>query len=209
MTRLVLASSSAHRRALLCRLGVPFTTKASMIDETRLPAESPDAMVRRLARAKAQAVAEPGMLVIGSDQCAVQDDKIVGKPNSHEQAAAQLRFWSGRAVTFLTSLCLLDFDRDQAQIDVVPYTVYFRELTDDEIEIYLRTEQPYDCAGSFKSEGLGVVLFSRMVGDDPSALIGLPLIRLCDMLANAGYPVLGRMDPTSIMHRPLTRNSDR
>ncbi len=194
MTRLVLASSSPYRRALLCRLGLPFTTKASLIEEARLPGETAAAMVARLAQAKARAVAEPETLVIGSDQCAVQDDKIVGKPGDHAQATAQLRRWSGRAVTFLTGLCLYDHDRDQAQVDVIPYTVYFRELDDAEIEAYLRTEQPYDCAGSFKSEGLGVALFRRMAGDDPNALIGLPLIRLCEMLAVAGHPVLTLAD---------------
>lgn len=195
MTKLVLASSSPYRRALLCRLGLPFTTQAPMIDETCLPQETAEAMVRRLASAKARAVAEPDSLVIGSDQCAVQDNHIVGKPQHHEQAVAQLKRWSGRAVTFLTSLCLLDCERDFEQVDVVAYSVHFRELTAAEIERYLRTEQPYDCAGSFKSEGLGVALFTRMEGSDPNALVGLPLIRLCEMLAAAGHPVLTLADP--------------
>ena len=184
---IVLASTSPFRRELLSRLGLPFETASPEIDESRLPGESPLDMVRRLSVAKARAGAPAYQaLVIGSDQVATVGDEVLGKPGSHERAAAQLRRVSGRSVTFLTGLCLLDTATDEAQVDVVPFRVHFRNLGDEQIERYLRHDLPYDCAGSFKSEGLGITLFERMDGDDPTALVGLPLIRLTGMLARAG-----------------------
>lgn len=185
--RLILASTSPFRRELLTRLGVSFETAAPEVDETRRENESATELVARLAAAKARAVGawEPG-LVIGSDQVATLGETVLGKPGSHEQAMEQLLLLSGHAVTFQTGLCLLDSENDTQQLDVVPFTVHFRELDAAQIDRYLRHDQPYNCAGSFKSEGLGITLFERMEGDDPSALIGLPLIRLTAMLENAG-----------------------
>ncbi len=184
---LVLASSSPFRRELLQRLGLEFDTAAPDVDETARPGETPDALVQRLAERKARAVGEShDGLIIGSDQVATTGTDILGKPGSHEKAAAQLAWLSGKRVSFHTGLCLLDTASGSVQLDVVPYHVQFRTLTREQIERYLRAEQPYNCAGSFKSEGLGITLFERMEGDDPTALIGLPLIRLTGMLANAG-----------------------
>ena len=184
---LILASSSPYRRELLDRLGLDYSTVSPDIDESALPGETPAVLVERLAEQKARAVGEshPG-LIIGSDQVATVDDEILGKPGNHERAVAQLTRLSGRQVTFHTGLCLLDTVHHEAQVDVVPFTVQFRSLDAGQIERYLRTEQPYNCAGSFKSEGLGITLFEKMSGDDPTALIGLPLIRLTGMLGNAG-----------------------
>ncbi|HHB11729.1 MAG TPA: septum formation inhibitor Maf [Chromatiales bacterium] len=193
MRTLVLASSSPYRRALLQRLGVAFRTARPEVDETPLPGEPPAALVRRLAEAKARALAErfPEALIIGSDQCAVTDEsRILGKPGDFEHAYAQLRALSGRSVRFLTGLCLLEASTGTVQLDVVPFLVEFRHLSDAQIRRYLQRERPFDCAGSFRSEGLGIALFRRMQGDDPNALIGLPLIRLVDMLEAAGQPVL-------------------
>ncbi len=189
---LILASTSPFRRAVLEKLGIPFETASPEVDETPLPGESPAALVERLAIAKAQAVASKrGQgLVIGSDQVAVIDGEILGKPGSHEQAVEQLRRASGRRVTFLTGLALINAATGQVQSEVVPFHVVFRELTDSLIENYLRREQPYNCAGSFKSEALGIVLFERLEGDDPNTLIGLPLIRLVRMLESEGFAVL-------------------
>jgi len=183
---LILASSSPYRRELLDRLGLDYSTVSPDIDESALPGETPAALVERLAEQKARAVGEshPG-LIIGSDQVATVDDEILGKPGNHERAVAQLARLSGRQVTFHTGLCLLDTVHHEAQVDVVPFTVQFRSLSAGQIERYLRTEQPYNCAGSFKSEGLGITLFEKMLGEDPTALIGLPLIRLTTMLENA------------------------
>ena len=189
---LILASTSPFRRAVLEKLGIPFETASPDVDETPLPGESPAALVERLAIAKARAVAaqrDQG-LIIGSDQVAVIDDEILGKPGSHEQAVEQLRRASGRRVTFLTGLALVNAASGQVQSEVVPFHVVFRELTDTLIEHYLRREQPYNCAGSFKSEALGIVLFERLEGDDPNTLIGLPLIRLVRMLEAEGFSVL-------------------
>jgi MAF protein len=184
---LVLASTSPFRRELLQRLGIPFTTAAPDVDESPLPGEAPDELVRRLSASKAHAVGKTHAgLVIGSDQVATSGEDILGKPGSHERAFEQLQQLAGRTVTFHTGLCLLDTARDAQQLDVIPFTVEFRQLSDMQIERYLRREQPYNCAGSFKSEALGITLFRRMRGDDPTALIGLPLIRLTDMLAAAG-----------------------
>lgn len=188
-TTLVLASSSSYRRELLARLQLPFVTAAPNIDESRLAHESAQAMVARLAQQKAAALASqyPEALIIGSDQCAVLGEQILGKPLSHDQAIKQLQASSGNTVEFLTGLCLLDTQTQTFQWDVIPFQVEFRELQTVEIENYLLREQPYQCAGSFKSEGLGISLFKRMQGEDPTALIGLPLIRLSAMLREQGY----------------------
>ena len=185
---LVLGSSSPFRRELLDRLGLAFECHSPDIDESSRPGETPRDLVARLSQAKARAVAAtwPQALIIGSDQVAVIDDAILGKPGSHERAGEQLARLSGRKVTFLTGLCLYNSESDRVQLDVVPYCVEFRDLTPAQIERYLQREQPYNCAGSFRSEALGVTLFRRMQGDDPNALIGLPLIRLVDMLAEEG-----------------------
>jgi septum formation protein len=190
--RLILASTSPFRRKLLARLGLPFAVRAPEVDETRQPGEEAPALVARLAEWKAQAIArqEPAALVIGSDQAAVLAGEIVGKPGDHERAVAQLRRASGRTVTFYTGLCLLDSASNQRQVTVEVFQVAFRQLTAEMIEGYLRREQPYQCAGSFKSEGLGIALFERLEGDDPTSLIGLPLIRLTRMLEAAGVAVL-------------------
>jgi septum formation protein len=184
---LVLASTSPYRRELLQRLEIPFTTAAPDVDESPLPGETPAVLVQRLSESKARAVGKTRAgLIIGSDQVATTGNDILGKPGNHERAVKQLQQLAGNTVTFHTGLCLLDSTRDTVQIDVVPFSVEFRQLSDTQIERYLRREQPYNCAGSFKSESLGITLFTRMRGDDPTALIGLPLIRLTDMLAVAG-----------------------
>ena len=184
---IILASSSPYRKVLLDRLGLDYTTVSPDVDESALPGESPVVLVERLAENKARAVGETHSgLVIGSDQVATVDDEILGKPGSHYNAVAQLTRLTGKRVTFYTGLCLLDTMNHTLQIDVVPFEVQYRQLTSEQIERYLRAEEPYNCAGSFKSEGLGITLFEKMIGDDPTALIGLPLIRLTAMLGNAG-----------------------
>ncbi len=184
---LVLASTSPYRRELLQRLGIPFTTAAPDVDESPLPGETPAELVRRLSESKARAVGKTRAgLIIGSDQVATTGDDILGKPGNHERAVEQLQQLAGSTVTFHTGLCLLDTAKNTLQLDVIPFSVEFRQLSAAQIERYLRREQPYNCAGSFKSESLGITLFTRMRGDDPTALIGLPLIRLTDMLAVAG-----------------------
>lgn len=190
--QLVLGSTSPFRRELLGRLQIPFETAAPDIDETPEPDETPQGMVMRLARLKAEAVAKdhPHALVIGSDQCAVIDGRILGKPGSHEMAVQQLAAASGKSVVFHTGLCLLNAATGRAQVRDVPFSVHFRQLGAAQIESYLQRERPYNCAGSFKSEGLGISLFRAMEGDDPTALIGLPLIALTDMLAEEGLEVL-------------------
>lgn len=189
---LVLASTSVYRRELLARLGLEFHCARPDTDESPLPGESATQLVKRLARDKARSVAASfsDSIIIGSDQVATADNSIVTKPGSHENAVAQLQAASGRKVVFHTGLCVINTADDSEQLDLVPFTVHFRKLSDSEIENYVRREQPLDCAGSFKSEGLGIALFERMEGDDPTALIGLPLIRLTDMLRQAGLPVL-------------------
>jgi len=184
---LVLASTSPFRKQLLARLGIEFLIAAPDVDETALPGEAPRDLVKRLAVAKARAVGStrPG-LIIGSDQVATTGNDLLGKPGNHARAAAQLAFLSGKRVSFHTGLCLLNSVNGELQVDEVPYHVRFRMLGAEQIDHYLRAEQPYNCAGSFKSEGLGITLFERMEGDDPTALIGLPLIRLTTMLAKAG-----------------------
>jgi len=185
---LILASTSAYRRALLERLGVPFETLAPGVDETPAPGEAPSALARRLSLEKARAVAlrRPEALVIGSDQTATMDGiGVIGKPGGHERAAAQLRASSGRSLLFHTGLCLWRPDQPP-RVECIDTTVRFRTLSDDEIERYLLAERPYDCAGAAKSEGLGVTLLEAQEGPDPSALIGLPLIRLAALLRGAG-----------------------
>ena len=206
MQKLVLGSTSPFRKALLEKIGLPFETDAPDVDESRGEDETPAQLVERLAVDKARAVAErhPQALVIGSDQVAVLDDQVLGKPGDHENAVRQLRRASGNAVTFLTGLCLLNAASGRIQAAVEPFEVRFRQLTDGQIENYLRREQPYNCAGSFKSEALGITLFESLRGDDPNALIGLPLIRLVQMLANEGIDVLeaGSTHDTQTRHEP-------
>jgi septum formation protein len=190
--RLILASTSPFRRQLLARLGLPFEVQAPDIDETPLPEEDPQTMVARLAELKAHAIArrESAALVIGSDQVAVLNGQILGKPGGHERAVEQLSRASGKAVLFYTGLCLINSDTGRVRVEVIPYRVVFRLLRREQIENYLRREQPYQCAGSFKSEGLGIALFERLEGEDPSSLIGLPLIRLIRLLETEGVAVL-------------------
>ena len=187
-TRLILASTSMYRRELLGRLRLPFDTERPGTDETPLPGEAPEALARRLARSKAADVAarHPGAWVIGSDQVAECGGRALGKPGGHEAAAAQLASMSGQAVRFHTGLCLA---RDgKPPLEAMDCTVVrFRALGPDEIERYLRAEQPYDCAGSFKSEGLGIGLFEAIENRDPTALIGLPLIATARLLRQAGF----------------------
>jgi MAF protein len=188
MLPLLLASSSPYRRELLDRLRLPFVCASPDINETRLPDEPAMMLVRRLAQEKAQALAAafPGHLIIGSDQVAVLEDQILGKPHTFERALEQLTASSGRSVSFLTGLALLNSDTGDCQVDCVRFTVHMRDLDPTRITRYLRTEQPYDCAGSFKAEGLGVSLFRATEGPDATSLIGLPLISLVDMLLNEG-----------------------
>ncbi len=189
---LILASTSRYRRELLERLRLPFEVESPQVDETAQPGETPAALARRLALAKAQAVAErrPGAVVIGSEQVADLDGQPIGKPGTHERAVAQLRAMSGRSVVFQTAVAVVRRETGFAQCALAPVTVRFRELSDAEIEHYLRTEQPYDCAGSAKSEALGIALLSRLESDDPTALVGLPLIRTCELLRRAGIDPL-------------------
>jgi septum formation protein len=186
--RLVLASTSPYRRELLGRLQIPFETVAPRADESALPGEAPEATALRLAEAKARAVANtfPDALIIGSDQVAAQGAQRFGKPGTRANARAQLRAMSGREIVFHTGLCLLDAASDTAQTRCIDVHVGFRDLSDAEIDAYLDKEDALNCAGSAKSEGLGISLLSYLRGDDPNALIGLPLIALCDMLRKAG-----------------------
>lgn len=191
--RLVLASASAYRRQLLERLGLAFEWAAPEVDEAALADEAPADTARRLAQAKARAVAPrfPDALLIGSDQVASLDGLRLGKPGNHANAVGQLRALSGRTAQFDTAVCVLDVACGSTRVRVVPCRVTFRHLDEPLIEAYLRREQPYDCAGSAKSEGLGIVLIERLDTEDPTALIGLPLIALTELLAAAGMPVLG------------------
>lgn len=189
MTRtLILGSTSRYRRELLERLRLPFEVTAPEVDETPLPGESPRELALRLAAAKARAVARmhPGAVVIGSDQVADLDGKPLGKPGNHERAVAQLREMRGHAMVFHTAVSVVCLESGFSQIDLAQVHVRFRHLSDEEIERYLRAEQPYDCAGSAKSEGLGISLLDAIDSGDPTALIGLPLIRTCQMLRAAG-----------------------
>jgi len=190
--RVILASTSPYRRALLERLRIPFEVQAPGVDETALPDEAPGSLALRLAEAKARAVGAcaPASLVIGSDQVAELDGQCLGKPGGHVEAVAQLKAMRGRDVVFHTALALLNTASGRIQLASVPTTVRFRAYGDEEIERYLALEQPYDCAGSAKIEGLGIALVERVTNDDPSALIGLPLIRLATMLAGEGISII-------------------
>ncbi len=182
--KIVLASSSKYRQSLLAKLGIPFECDSPNIDETPLSGETPEALVQRLALEKAKAVAgkHNNSLVIGSDQVATLNGSIITKPGSHASAVKQLEQSSGQAVSFITGLCLFDSANNSYQLISDHYKVHFKTLSRDQIEGYLKQEQPYDCAGSFKSEGLGIALFHKLEGDDPNSLIGLPIIRLIEML---------------------------
>lgn len=189
---LVLASSSPFRKAVLEKLQVPFATANPDIDESPIKGETPQQLVKRLAIEKAKTVASvyQNALVIGSDQVALHGDKIVGKPSSHEHAVEQLREASGKSVQLFTGLALVNTQTKAVQSEVIPFTVHFRHLSDAVIETYLRKDQPYNCAGSLRSEGLGIVLLDKFEGDDPNTLIGLPLIRLVSMLQKEKFPIL-------------------
>jgi len=190
--RLLLASSSPYRRELLSRLRIPFDVVAPDVDETPHPGELPTVLSTRLALAKAQAVARPGTWTIGSDQVATLDGLPIGKPGHHEAAREQLLASSGRTVHFHTALALVDFDRGLSRVERVDTRVRFKVLSVAEIEAYLLAEKPYDCAGSAKCEGLGIALLEAIEGDDPTALIGLPLIRLSSWLREWGFnPLIG------------------
>ncbi len=187
---LILGSTSRYRRELLQRLGLPFEAVAPRVDETPQPGETPAALAERLAQAKADEVAarHPGAVVIGSDQVAELDGVAIGKPGTHERAVEQLRAMRGRSVVFHTAIAVRH--GDFSALRRVPVTVRFRALSDAEIETYLRAEQPYDCAGSAKSEGLGIVLLDAIESDDPTALVGLPLIATAALLRGAGLDPL-------------------
>ena len=190
--RLQLASSSPYRRELLSRLRIPFEVVAPNVDETPYQGELPTALSARLALSKAQAVASPGTWTIGSDQVATLDGVPIGKPGHHEAARLQLQASSGRTVHFYTALALVDFDRGLSRVERIDTRVCFKVLSAEEIDAYLLAEQPYDCAGSAKCEGLGIALLESIEGDDPTALIGLPLIRLSSWLREWGWnPLLG------------------
>lgn len=190
--KLVLASSSPFRKQLLERLHLDFESFSPDIDESQNAGESASDYVCRLARGKAESVARtrPRAVVIGSDQCALLDEQILGKPETHENALQQLRQAQGKRVVFHTGVCVIHHESGFCAVEDVTYEVEFRSLSDAQLERYLRIEQPYQCAGSFKAEGYGVCLFASMHGDDPTAIVGLPLIRLIDMLENAGIAVV-------------------
>lgn len=192
--QLVLASTSPYRRDLLARLGVPFEVAAPDVDETPLPGESPDETALRLSVLKARAVAErfPDALIIGSDQVALLEGVQLGKPGTHEKAVAQLRAMRGKALEFHTALTLLNARTGAAQTANVPVRLVMRDYSDAQIEAYLRKDQPYNCCGSARSESLGIALIARYETEDPNALVGLPLIKLTEMLANEGLDVLTR-----------------
>jgi septum formation protein len=190
--RIVLASSSPYRRSLLERLRLPFEVRAPAVEESPLPDEAPQATALRLAQAKARAVARdcPAALIIGSDQVAQLDGAALGKPGTHANAVAQLRAMRGKSVLFHTALALLNARTGALQTSEVPTTVRFRQYDDAEIERYLAAERPYDCTGSARIEGIGIVLVESVTSTDPSALIGLPLIELAAMLRNEGVAVV-------------------
>ena len=189
---LILASSSEFRRQLLQKLLIPFNSISPKIDETSLEGEKPHETALRLAQEKAKKIGAeyPHALVIGCDQVATLDGEQLGKPGNHNNATKQLQTMRGREVTFHSALCLYNAATGNMQAEVVPYLVRFRQLSNEQIESYLNKEQPYHCAGSAKSEGLGIALMERMIGEDPNALIGLPLIKLITMLQNEGVSVI-------------------
>lgn len=190
--RLVLASTSPYRRELLARLGVPFEVATPDVDETPLAGESPDETAQRLSLSKARAVAErfPEALIIGSDQVALLEGVQLGKPGTHEKAVAQLRAMRGKTLEFHTALTLLNAKTGAARTANVPVRLVMRDYSDAQIEAYLRKDQPYNCCGSARSESLGIALIARYETEDPNALVGLPLIKLTEMLANEGLDVL-------------------
>ena len=192
--QLILGSTSRYRRELLARLNTPFTVVGPDVDETPAEHEAPYALALRLALAKARAVAalHPEAVVIGSDQVADLNGTPLGKPGTHERAVLQLQRMRGQTVVFQTAVAVVCAATQFEEVDLAAVKVRFRDLSDAEIESYLRTEQPYDCAGSAKSEGLGIALLASIDNDDPTALVGLPLIRTCRMLRAAGIALLGR-----------------
>ena len=192
--KLILGSTSTYRRELLQRLRIPFTVESPHVDETPLDGEAPVALAQRLALAKANAVATrfPDCVVIGSDQVADLDGIPLGKPGTHERAVEQLQKMRGKTVVFQTAVAVVCHQTGFSQQSLAPVKVKFRDLTDSEIELYLLAEQPYDCAGSAKSEGLGIALLEHIDNDDPTALVGLPLIRTSAMLRAAGIMLLGQ-----------------
>lgn len=189
---LILASSSPFRQSLLQKFNLPFSTFSPDIDETALPNEAPEQLVYRLSESKARAAVKhfDQGLVIGSDQVAVFNGQILGKPHNKENAIVQLSLFSGQTVTFLTGLCVYDIAANKAKTLIEPFEVVFKTLTLEQIEAYCDAEQPYNCAGSFKSEGLGICLFEKLNGDDPNSLIGLPLIKLNQLLSEFDFDVL-------------------
>ncbi len=192
MTQLILGSTSPFRKELLEKFNVPFICAKPNIDESALANETPEQLVARLALQKAEKVNDKfsSGLIIGSDQVALCEGNVLGKPGNFDNAVNQLTSFSGKTVTFLTGLCLLNAETKHSQVIVEPFYVTFRDLTLTEIEAYVNAEQPYNCAGSFKSEGLGICLFASLKGEDPNTLIGLPLIRLHELLKNEGFDVL-------------------
>jgi len=192
MKTLVLGSTSVFRQTILKKLNLPFQTAKPNIDETALTNETPQALVERLAVEKAKAVAHkyPNALIIGSDQVAVCEGEILGKPHNFDNSVKQLSKFSNKSVTFYTGLCVFDSGSKKVISLVEPFIVHFNALSPDEIESYLKAEQPYNCAGSFKSEALGICLFKKLEGDDPNTLIGLPLIKLVSLLKQHGLDVL-------------------
>ncbi|MEQ6918292.1 Maf family protein [Halomonas aquatica] len=198
MPRLILASGSRWRRQLLDRLDLPYAWESPDIDETPRPGEAPETLVHRLALAKAERLAEawPDHLIVGSDQVALFEGEILGKPGDEASARAQLARFSGQRVRFLTGLALIDTGRCRHRVCHESYDVVFRRLDETEIAAYVAREKPLDCAGSFRMEGLGIALFERLEGNDPNTLVGLPLIRLCEMLREAGLdPPRDRVSP--------------
>ena len=191
-TEIILASSSPFRKQLLDRLQLNYSCHSPDIDESIKPGESASDYVIRLALEKARSVSDqyPGAVIIGSDQCALLEGEILGKPGTHERALQQLKNAQGKTVVFHTGICVLKTETDFCDIDEVLYEVDFRQLSDAQLEHYLEVDQPYNCAGSFKAEAYGACLFSKMRGDDPSALIGLPLLRLIKMLEQVGVEVV-------------------
>lgn len=189
---LILASSSEFRRALLQKLQIPFSSISPHVDETSFEGEKPYETALRLAKEKAKKIGQeyPHALIIGCDQVTTIDGEQIGKPGNHSNATKQLQRMRGREVTFHSALCLYNAATGNMQAEVVPYLVRFRQLSDEQIENYLNKEQPYHCAGSAKSEGLGIALIERMLGEDPNALIGLPLIKLINMLQVEGVQVI-------------------
>lgn len=196
MTQLILGSTSPFRKALLEKLNIDFDCAKPEIDETPEDNEPPQSLVARLAEQKAEKVASDhkNALIIGSDQVAVCNGEILGKPGNFDNAVAQLEKFSDQTVTFYTGLCLLNSKTGRSQVIVEPFYVHFKALRKEQIENYINAEKPFNCAGSFKSEGLGICLFKSLEGNDPNSLIGLPLIRLIELLDNEGFDVLARQN---------------